>query len=62
MNQVPVIVRNPAYVAEVELDEDGINPTDLAPLVRVTWKRLNTDTTQHGNGSKIRGNPSKTVF
>ena len=70
MNQVPVIVRNPAYVAEVELDEDGINPTDLAPLVRVTWKRLNTDTTQRGNVSKmifeefpffleIRGNPSK---
>ena len=33
MNQVPVIVRNPAYVAEVELDEDGVDPTDLAPLV-----------------------------
>ena len=28
----------------------------------VTWKRLNTETTQHGNGSKIRGNPSKTGF
>ena len=33
MNQVPVIVRNPAYVAEVELDEDGVDPVDLAPLV-----------------------------
>ena len=33
MNQVPVIVRNPAYVAEVELDEDEVDPTDLAPLV-----------------------------
>ena len=33
MNQVPVIVCNPAYVVEVELDEDGVDPTDLAPLV-----------------------------
>ena len=33
MNQVAVIVRNPAYVAEVELDEDRVDPTDLAPLV-----------------------------
>ena len=33
MNQVPLIVSNPAYVAEVALDEDGDNPTDLAPLV-----------------------------
>ena len=33
MNHVPVIVRNPAYVAEVELDEDGVDPIDLAPLV-----------------------------
>ena len=33
MNQVPVIVRNPAYVAEVELDEDEVDPADLSPLV-----------------------------
>ena len=33
MNHVPVIVRNQAYVAEVELDEDGVDPVDLAPLV-----------------------------
>ena len=33
MNHVPVIVRNPAYVAEVELGEDEVDPTDLAPLV-----------------------------
>ena len=33
MNQVPAIVRNPAYVAEVELDEDEVDPVDLAPLV-----------------------------
>ena len=33
MNQVPVIVHNPAYVAEVELDEDEVDPADLAPLV-----------------------------
>ena len=33
MNQVPVIVRNSAYVADVELDEDEVDPVDLAPLV-----------------------------
>ena len=33
MNRVPVIVRNPAYVADVELDEDEIDPADLTPLV-----------------------------
>ena len=33
MNQVPMIVCNPAYVAEVELDEDGVDPADLTPLV-----------------------------
>ena len=33
MNQVPVIVRIPAYVAEVELDADGVDPADLTPLI-----------------------------
>ena len=33
MNQVPVIVRNPAYVADVELDEDEVDPADHTPLV-----------------------------
>ena len=33
MNQVPVIVRNPAYVADVELDEDEVDPADLTSLV-----------------------------
>jgi len=33
MNQVPVIVRNPAYVADVELDEDEVDPADFTPLV-----------------------------
>ena len=33
MNQVPMIECNPAYVAEVELDEDGVDPADLTPLV-----------------------------
>jgi len=28
----------------------------------VLWKRLNTETSQHGNASKKSGNPSKTVF
>ena len=33
MNRVPVIVRNPAYVVDVELDEDEVYPADLTPLV-----------------------------
>ena len=33
MNHVPVMVRNPAYVADVELDEDEVDPADLTPLV-----------------------------
>ena len=32
MNHVPVIVRNPAYVVEIKLEEDGVDPVDLAPL------------------------------
>ena len=33
MNMVPVIVRNPAYIEEVELDEDEVDPADISPLV-----------------------------
>ena len=33
MNRVSVFVRNPAYIEEVELDEDGVNPVGLVPLV-----------------------------
>ena len=33
MNQIPVIVHNPAYVEEVELDEDEVDPADHTPLV-----------------------------
>ena len=33
MNRVSVIVRNPAYLREVELNEDGVDPVDLVPLV-----------------------------
>ena len=33
MNRVPVIVWNPAYVEEVELDEDEADPADVTPLV-----------------------------
>ena len=32
MNHVPVIVWNPAYVEELESDED-VDPADLAPLI-----------------------------
>ena len=33
MNRVPVIVPNPAYIEEVELDEDEVDPADLTPLI-----------------------------
>jgi len=33
MNRVSVIVRDPAYIEEVELDEDEIDPADLTPLI-----------------------------
>ena len=33
MNRVPVIVRNPAYIEEVEPDEDEVDPADISPLV-----------------------------
>ena len=33
MNQVPVIIPNLAYIAEVELDEDEVDPADLTPLI-----------------------------
>ena len=36
MNRVSVIVRNPASIGEVELDEDGVNLTNLVPLVSRT--------------------------
>ena len=34
MNHVPVLVRNPAYDGGLEPDGDGVDPADLAPLVR----------------------------
>ena len=33
MNRVPVIERNPAQVADVELDEDEVDPADITPLI-----------------------------
>ena len=33
MNRVPVIGQNPAYIEEVELDEDEVDPADLTPLI-----------------------------
>ena len=33
MDRVSVIVRNPAYIEEVELDEDEVDPADLTPLI-----------------------------
>ena len=32
MNRVSIIVQNPAYIEEAELDEDGNNPANLIPL------------------------------
>ena len=33
MNRVPVIVRNPAYIEELEPDEEAVNQDDVTPLV-----------------------------
>jgi len=33
MNRVPVIMRNPAYIEEVELDEEVVDPADITPLI-----------------------------
>ena len=33
MNQVPVIVRNPAYVEDLEPERDGVDPEDPAPSI-----------------------------
>ena len=38
MNRVPVIVRNPAYIEEVELDEDEVDPADISPQSRNNLK------------------------
>ena len=32
-DQVPVMMQNPAYIEEVELDEDKVDPADITPLV-----------------------------
>ena len=33
MNRDSMIVANPAYIEEVELDEDEVDPADLTPLI-----------------------------
>ena len=33
MNRVPVIVRNPEYIEEVELDGDGVVPVNIIPYI-----------------------------
>jgi len=33
MNRVPVIVRNPAYIEELEPDEEAVDQADVTPLV-----------------------------
>ena len=33
MNRVPNIVRNPAYVGELEPDGDEVDPVDISPLI-----------------------------
>ena len=33
MNRVPVIVRNPAFVEELEPDGDEVDPADIAPCI-----------------------------
>ena len=33
MNRVSMIVTNPTYIEDVELDEDEVDPADLTPLI-----------------------------
>ena len=33
MNRVPVIVRNPAYIEELELDEEEVDQADITPVI-----------------------------
>ena len=33
MNRVPAIVRNPAYIGELEPEGDEVDPVDLSPFM-----------------------------
>ena len=42
MNRVPVIVRNPAFIEELEPDGDGVDPTDLTPCIEGNTPIINS--------------------
>ena len=49
MNRVPVIVRNPAYIEEVELVEDEVNPANSIPLVSGNTPIVTVPASENGN-------------
>ena len=49
MNRIPFIVRNPAYVEEVELDEDEVDPADITPLVSGDTPMVTVPTSEDEN-------------
>ena len=49
MNRVPVIVRNPAYIEEVELVEDEVNPANIIPLVSGNTPIVTVPASENGN-------------
>ena len=49
MNRVPVIVWNPAYIEEVELDEDEADPADITPLVNRDTPMVTVPTSEDEN-------------
>ena len=49
MNRVLVKVRNPAYIEEVELIEDEVNPANLIPLVSGNTPIVTVPASENGN-------------
>ena len=49
MNQVPVMMQNPAYLEEVEPDEDEADPADITPLVSDDTPMVTVPTSEDGN-------------
>ena len=55
MNQVPGMMQNPAYVEEVELDEDEADPADTTPLVSGDTHMVTVPTSEDENVVEVLG-------
>ena len=49
MNQVPVMMQNPAHIEEVELEEDEVDPADISPLVSGDTPIVTVPASEDGN-------------